>query len=605
MFSGILRGMDSTYYETRTFYTCFQSVIPKLFSASSSERRFFDFPQCSRRSIRTCGCVFICKLISYWSSKETPCHYLNLSFHECFITLTQYIGTAWDFIDPDEERDPPPPATEISFPHHVCSGNQHWNADTPPANLEALFCKVRHPSRASITDLNLSGPTECALEDLVPNRANGTSYASSASPEDAPTLASYADAAKADPIAELKRKDFKDRCDELALDNDTGYRIITKTFKAETKPRRLGGMRKFWESLESMSHYWDSSLDQYYSVERDEEQVQSNKRPRLDQDSTELELGKTDIPEQNQSPLGTPSADTATLSNMPNGNPDPERANNMRYKGRRKYAGSTMPEDLLINTVRGFMEGVVWPFQATVSAPRPLPRVKFGRVNVPVRQTAAVYMVPEERIKARQGWRRGPLMGLLVQARMEPKQIQHSEPTLSSEFLREIGTLLHLAQERQHEGKPRVKQGEGKWWTTKPRWGGGPGGETPDEVDNTDIVQAIEARMGSTEAGSENMLLAGKRPKSRPFLIWKQVKCGANPWDPKTDYEAIGRDRSSPFDEVSASQLINVLVLTCSRPDIPHIRSQPPHLHCQDDRPYRIPRLSRNHAHARNSTGES
>jgi hypothetical protein len=78
---------------------------------------------------------------------------------------------------------------------------------------------------------------------LIPNRVNG---ASSTLPKGSTALASYADAAKADPIAELKRKDFKDRCDELALDNDTGYRIITKTFKPETKPRRLGGQ---WQSV--------------------------------------------------------------------------------------------------------------------------------------------------------------------------------------------------------------------------------------------------------------------------------------------------------------------------------------------------------------------
>jgi hypothetical protein len=44
------------------------------------------------------------------------------------------------------------------------------------------------------------------------------------------------------------------------------------------------------------------------------------------------------------------------------------------------------------------------------------------------------------------------------------------------DLAREVGVMLLLAQERAREGKEEIKPGEGKWWTSTPRWGGGPGG---------------------------------------------------------------------------------------------------------------------------------
>ena len=42
-------------------------------------------------------------------------------------------------------------------------------------------------------------------------------------------------------------------------------------------------------------------------------------------------------------------------------------------------------------------------------------------------------------------------------------------------------------------------------------------------------------------------------PKIRrktPLATWKEIKCGNSPWDPKTVYQAIGRQPGQDYDEV-------------------------------------------------------
>ena len=50
----------------------------------------------------------------------------------------------------------------------------------------------------------------------------------------------------------------------------------------------------------------------------------------------------------------------------------------MRYKGLRTASGRYMPDHFRIETVRGFVEGTVWPFQCSVHPPRMT--VRGGRV---------------------------------------------------------------------------------------------------------------------------------------------------------------------------------------------------------------------------------
>ena len=82
------------------------------------------------------------------------------------------------------------------------------------------------------------------------------------------------------------------------------------------------------------------------------------------------------------------------------------------------------------------------------------------------------------------------------------------------DLMREVAAMLLLGQERAREGKSPTIPGQGKWYTTVPRWGGGPGGEivcggdnggggtatTKDEKSN-DGLDMIQTKAGS---GSED-----------------------------------------------------------------------------------------------------
>lgn len=110
---------------------------------------------------------------------------------------------------------------------------------------------------------------------------------------------------------------------------------------------------------------------------------------------------------------------------------------------------------------------------------------------------------------------------------------QTLEPKSRLDFMREIGGLLQLAQERRRAGRTEVKPGEGQWWTTKPRWGGGPGGEVEGEAGNADIVQMAEELLDGVKERRGKDGGKGPRRKKTPALLWKEIRCGSGYWDPK------------------------------------------------------------------------
>lgn len=343
------------------------------------------------------------------------------------------------------------------------------------------------------------------------------------------------------------------------MDNDAAYRTLTRTLKNGTKGPRLAYMRKFWEGLESMSQYWDCSLDQYYEVSNFAAGGEkSAKRQRLDleQDSNSQRTSGSERIDAHQKGSAfapeSPSATSAPLhyrdhpveddssegrdrrTRSTSTSPEPHKS--LRYKGRRTHNGREMPDSFRGDTVRAFVEGTIWPFQCSVAPPRHMPIVQFSKLNLPVRQTAAVYRLPKDRTRARQGRLEGPMVALQVRADTDflGEDDQPLQGKARLDLMRELGGLLQIAQERRREGKTEVKPGEGKWWTTKPRWGGGPGGEVQSEAANVDVSQATEKLLdGIKEAkGSKEKDVIRSRRRKTPALLWKELKCGSGHWDP-------------------------------------------------------------------------
>lgn len=442
--------------------------------------------------------------------------------------------------------------------------------------------------------LNIKTASPCASSDLLPSSSDGSSYLPPLLLEEAVHAASYADATKVDASTARKRRDFDDRLFELRLNNDTAYRTVTRTIPEGTKPPRLVYSRKFWEGLESMAQYWDTSLDQYYEVaalppatngdvdkgpkrqRRDSPQPShltvpirssgSEQDAKLGSPTPEVSTSEeadvqnvaslTPLPPSDDTPTGREAVDGTPFEA---GSPVPEPQACLKYKGRRTASGRDMPDQFRTDTIRAFVEVAVWPFQCTLAAPRQMPVVQMNKLNLPVRQTAAVYRVPKERSKARGGWHEGPIMCVQVRPEIDFESSSLSERERETkarlDMMRELGGLLQCAQERRRQGKTEVRPGEGKWWTTTPRWGGGQGGEVENHEGNSDSDVKDVLHLAEEATSSSKERAPRSRKKKTPAMLWKELKVGSRVWDAKTDYEAIGKDPSSGYDEVGSPHL--------------------------------------------------
>ncbi|GIZ48980.1 hypothetical protein CKM354_001202200 [Cercospora kikuchii] len=495
---------------------------------------------------------------------------------------SMFAGVGLNITDPDRERDPPPRPTPITFPQRQSTSSHAWNTPSAPPKIQPLFARVLKPSDISedhLSILNVHIGPECDPKHLLPPAPDGSSYFPPLTPEQASNAASYADATKVSAAPATKRKEFDDRLAELRIDNDTGIRVITRTTKAGNKPR-VAYMRKFWEGLESVAQYWDTSLDQYYEgpvPKPDHDGEKDAKRLRLDNTPSILnlqtELGQTSHVEANsKSELNNGLADSddaisvAASTPLPQEDQDEQPEMRLRYKGRRTAAGCDMPDQFRADMVKAFVDGTTYPFGTQVAPPRQMPLLRINKLNVPVRQTAAVYRRPQDRTRARGGFLEGPVM--TVQCRpetdFEADNLNQKQKGVKArlDYIRELGGLLHLAQERRREGRVAPIPGDGQWWTSKPRWGGGPGGEVEkqeaqdahNEALVKDVLQLAENMRASASVHRES----ARRPKKKtPAMLWKELRPGSTTWDVKMGYEAIGKDPNSEYDEAFMISSLN------------------------------------------------
>ena len=92
------------------------------------------------------------------------------------------------------------------------------------------------------------------------------------------------------------------------------------------------------------------------------------------------------------------------------------------------------------------------------------------------------------------------------------------------DLMREVAAMLLLGQERAREGKSPTIPGQGKWYTTVPRWGGGPGGEI--------------------SCGGDNGGATTKDEKSKDGLDMTQTKLGSGS-DDETNRKKIKNESTS------------------------------------------------------------
>lgn len=270
---------------------------------------------------------------------------------------------------------------------------------------------------------------------------------------------------------------------------------------------------------------------------------------RSNQDQRRKSLPNIPVSQPNQSP---PSADTNGTAASPSSpkqssEPGPEaeaegqakdQATEKRlYKGYRVSNGAAMSENVRIDLLKAFIKPVVYSFHCSTVVPTKTPRLEIQALLIPVTQTAVIYRQPENKDKVKRGILEGPV--LAMQCRKELDFLKNDNNNATVDVAREIACLMLLAQERAREGKVKRVAGAGKWYT-KPRWGGGPGGEFG-EAENTDQQQPAK-RMTSVSGGLPRRMTEEE--------IWKRLEPNSSLWNPRVSYIAVGKDVTSRADSV-------------------------------------------------------
>lgn len=486
----------------------------------------------------------------------------------------------------------------------------------PPALLQEL-ARIKKPSDITVdsfSGLNIALEPECSIEDLLAILPGVASYVppkewTELPPDGAPAQApSQPEEGPKRLLSNGRpypgRDDFAIRLKELLFDNHEAFSALTRTPQnKEKKPPRLAHYRKFWEGLDNMAYYWDTSLDEYIppvaagepsptetaneseaAEDKTSSVVESQEAARLEathidesvarkkaktaSSSAETEPGST--PNQSQSiNLAQRPAITAaklgiatppSVSNNNKSEVSPSKPSGT-YKGLRIGNGRGMPEGYRVDTVRSFVEPISWCFGMTISPHRRPPALQIQNLRVPVRVSAAVWRSSTDRTKARQGFLHGPVAGIRVadytdfggKDNAHGKAGNDGQQEALLDLMREIGSLLYVAQERSREGRTEVKPGEGKWWTSVPRWGGGKGGEVGEargeDSDGTTPKPEKE----------DKPVRSSRKPakKKTAAEAWAELRPGMGYWDPKVEYEAIGKDKSSEWDDVFTVSSVN------------------------------------------------
>jgi hypothetical protein len=404
-----------------------------------------------------------------------------------------------------------------------------------------------------------------------------------------------------------EQREFYVRARELLHNNGDAFSTLTRKSSGGQSPLRLAHFRKFFEGLDNLAYYWDTSLDEYLppvpeaaqdggetapsaspehidaksrevkietkpegvSITKPElrspDEEEPRKKAKTEEASTDKTLTHSSIINGfSNEPLAQNAPSTVPKRVLPARAAPPKTlwATNQlpssqavdlshgSYRGYRIGNGAEMPDQYRIDCVRAFVEPVAWAFGVTLSPHRRPPVLKLEHVRFPVRMSSAAWRGPQDRAKARQGFMEGPLMGVQCRADVNFGATGRLKQQSTLDAVRELGGLLLLAQERAREGKTETRSGEGKWWTAKPRWGGGPGGEVGEATGATEILGNATAPKPEAKFVERNRDGSKARRRPTPAELWKTLKPGNPLWDPKVTYEAIGKDKNVEWDDV-------------------------------------------------------
>lgn len=506
-----------------------------------------------------------------------------------------------------KEREPPKDPTPINLPttaYEPASPEQALKTSTWQALYKRL-ASIRQPRDITpdiINLLNLSLNPNTSFSDLLPECAKQVDVLKSLDGTERSNQAHR----------------FHDMVRELGYSNDQAFRSLLRLADGSEKVP-ISYARRFYSGLEHMSQYWDTSLDEFYEVP-DVEPEASVTIP-----ETDIRLPSTSADKIGHSDLMSASNYRQENTQFSHGDDevmedgDAHKEEKMDtpakmkrvYKGRRTGTGREMQEDYRDEVLRGFMESAAWSWGCQVVKPSVHPRLAIGTMLVPMKQSFVVGRSPKERSAARKGVLEGPVLGMLGRGIMGywsegPWPEVEGESAEAYDLLREIGAMLELAQERAREGKEEKRPGAGRWWTTRRRWGSGPGGPMGYEdelqkewyLDQGQVKEGERAKKRPLSEAEVDSILAEpmeeEGPKEEKVIVpvqgrkkpgrdskkgvaakpggaqkrwnlmadrWKLVQPGSSLWDNQRIYMRIGKEQP-PSGATSTESFDNIFLVS-------------------------------------------
>ncbi|KAJ5102944.1 hypothetical protein N7532_003473 [Penicillium argentinense] len=492
--------------------------------------------------------------------------------------------------EPERERKPPTDPTPLDFPVY------HLPQPVPESEctlqeLFGLLASIKRPQDISLDrfkPLNLQVESDVDVRRMFPD-----DQAQSLAPlpwDDEPEIQPESSEPPSRPLMSNglpypPKERFEILRKELLLDNDDTFREMARLPPREGRTRvRVTQSRKFWTGLERVAQYWDSSLDNYF----DRPASPTPTPPSNDDGSKEDKMQTDDATPASGSGHSKMDVDQPEAAAESNGTAEdgttPHPSVRM-YTGRRIGSGTEMPDELRDETIRAFVEMAAWPFGCQVCVPTLPPRLTVKSLLFPVRQSFQVARSPRDRQVARNGILEGPV--LIAQCRPETAFRATGDDVGGGigevcDLFREVGGMLLAAQERAREGATELRPGEGKWWTTRPRFGGAPNDHILDDLVKGHGMHGMplpDSMLGEGKSEpsvpAQEVESARKRHKfEHPFVTslsrkpsamrklssgekWKILQPGPSLWDKRMRYMQIGKVPESPYDDIYMVSSIN------------------------------------------------
>lgn len=324
---------------------------------------------------------------------------------------------------------------------------------------------------------------------------------------------------------------YIERKRELSNTNEAAFRTVRRLPPPRGKQHaRLGNAYEFFRCLELYTTFWDDPT----------------KPPSLPP-SPELSASHT-------------TADATATAEHPSNSPDIGNGgepNRCLPSPARTAAGHQMPMDYRTSLIAAFIKLVAYDFGCNVASARVEPRLQMksprGHAGSPRKSYCSsrcqfIFQSPRTREAARAGLAYGPVAAVSCRP-----TVNFATPTVeaaqSLDLAREVIAALITAQHRAREGRNEIRFGHGEWWTTRRRWGGGPGGPIGREIAKDDISGDKDASPAEPEDGQ---MPGPKRPRKNLAMYdnYRMVRPPASTWDRKLRYEAIGKQHEKDHDDI-------------------------------------------------------